>query len=143
MRTFKDIHTNKIFYIEGEKVTDQFGNVATIPAHDWLLMQGADLLLVAVDGVSVEGEKLATGKTTKFRSKDKYKIHRGCVHMVVDCQSEALGDRVFEAFKEAGFDGMVFDSDKWVEGVSLIMLIPSDELEEFTEEYKRIKQLVK
>jgi len=64
IRTFKDIYTGKVFTTENNQVSDQFGNVATISAHDWLLMQGSDVLLTHVNGESVQGEELAEVEKT-------------------------------------------------------------------------------
>lgn len=40
---YRDTHTSKLYTIEDETVTDQFGTVATITASEWISMQGEDV----------------------------------------------------------------------------------------------------
>jgi len=48
MTTYKDRFTGKTFTVRGNTVTDEFGNVATVSASEWLEMQGDDVVEVTI-----------------------------------------------------------------------------------------------
>lgn len=94
---------------------------------------------------SVNGfELMPTGKIAKTRVKDGSNIHRGSVVFAVDCETEELCDLVANLLNHAGFDTPIHEeSDKFENGLCIIVVFPSDELGEFTNTYKTVKNIVK
>lgn len=60
MTTYKDIFTGKTFTVRGDKVTDAFGNVATVNANEWLEMQGSDVVVVTIHDEVLRDNELFT-----------------------------------------------------------------------------------
>ena len=85
-----------------------------------------------------------SGKITKTRIKDGSNIHRGTVFFAVDCETEGLCDVVTNLINGAGFDTPIHEeSDKFEDGLCIIVSMSSDEIGLFNSEYKKIKQAMK